>query len=69
MQPVKYTRQQQSATIHRVANNLEQLYIEQAACRVDSNIRMLAAKNVRQGHEPKVYFFMKPVILFLQHPE
>ena len=68
MQPVEYTRQQQSVKIHRVAHNLEQLYIEQAACRVDSNIRMLAAKNVRHGHEPKIYF-LKPVILFLQHPE
>ena len=44
MQQVKYTRQRQSVKIHRVANNLEQLYIEQAACRVDSNIRTLAAK-------------------------
>ena len=59
----------ESAKIHRVDNNLEQLYIEQAACTVDSNIRMLATKNVRHGHEPKIYFFMKPVILFLQHPE
>ena len=66
MQQVKYTRQRQSVKIHRVANNLEQLYIEQAACRVDSNIRTLAAKNVRHGHEPKINFIMKPVILFLR---
>ena len=65
-----YTRQQQKMqNLHRVANHLEQLYIEQTVSIVDSNIKRLAAKNVRHGHEPKIYFFMKPFILNLQHSE